>query len=60
MLKRARKNCDGFGNVSFKHANIMSLEYPDASFDKVVAANVIHLLDEPIKAMKELDECLVQ
>ncbi len=55
MLKRARKNCDGFGNVSFKQANIMSLEYPDASFDKVVAANVIHLLDEPIKAMKELD-----
>ncbi len=55
MLKRAVKNCAGSGNVSFKQTNIMALEYPDASFDKVVAANVIHLLDEPIKAVKELD-----
>ena len=28
---------------------------PDSSFDKVVAANVIHLLDEPYKALSELD-----
>ncbi len=55
MLKRAEKNCEGVCNVSFKQANILSLEYPDALFDKVVAANVIHLLDEPIKAMKEID-----
>ncbi len=55
MLKRAVKNCADSVNISFKQANIMALEYPDASFDKVVAANVIHLLDEPIKAVKELD-----
>ncbi len=55
MLKKAKKNCAGYSNVSFEQANIMSLEYSDESFDKVVAANVIHLLDEPIKAMKELN-----
>ena len=27
----------------------------DGQFDKVIAANVIHLLDEPFKALAELD-----
>ena len=55
MLKRAEKNCAAYGNVLFRQANILSLEYPDNSFDKVVAGNVIHLLDEPLKALNELD-----
>lgn len=33
----------------------MNLGYPDGSFDLVVAANVIHLLDEPYRALRELD-----
>ena len=41
--------------ASFEHADILHLDYPDESFDKVVAANVIHLLDEPLKALSELD-----
>lgn len=32
----------------------MNLEYQDEFFDKVVAGNVIHLLDEPYKALDEL------
>ncbi len=28
---------------------------PDESFDVVIAANVIHLLDDPYKALSELD-----
>ena len=55
MLKRAEKNCAAYGNVLFRQANILSLEFPDNRFDKVVAGNVIHLLDEPLKALKELD-----
>ena len=55
MLKKAAKNCDGFGNVSFSSADITALPFPDASFDKVVAGNVIHLLDEPVKALSELN-----
>lgn len=31
------------------------MKYPNESFDVVVAANVIHLLDEPYKALAELD-----
>ena len=54
MLKRARKNCRGKANISFMQADIMHLPFEDSSFDKVVAANIIHLLDEPMKALYEL------
>ena len=55
MLKRAAKKCSKINNVSIKQADITNLEYEDASFDKVVAGNVIHLLPEPEKALKELE-----
>ena len=54
MLKRARKNCRGIENINFVQADILNLAFDDSSFDKVVAANVIHLLDEPTKALCEL------
>lgn len=55
MLARAKKNCAAFGNIAFEQADITSLGYPDNSFDAVVAGNVIHLLDDPMKALRELD-----
>ena len=55
MIKRAEKNCSSYTNINFEYANIMSLKYPDDSFDKVIAGNVIHLLDEPLKALAELN-----
>ena len=55
MLKRARKKCSKFPNITFQMADIMSLNYADESFDVVIAANVIHLLDQPYKALAELD-----
>lgn len=55
MLKQASKNCRDLSNVKIKRANIMKLEYQDETFDKVVAGNVIHLLEEPNKALAELE-----
>ena len=55
MLCQTRKKCRAFSNVSVKFANIMEIEDDNDSYDVVVAANVIHLLDEPVKALKELD-----
>ncbi len=54
MLKKAQKNCRKYTNASFIKADIFSLPFKDNSFDKVMAANVIHLLDEPMKALSEL------
>ena len=55
MLKRTEKNCSAFTNVTFRQADILSLDFPASAFDKVVAGNVIHLLDEPLKALGELN-----
>ena len=55
MLRKAKNKCRNFQNATFEWANIQNLSYPDGSFNKVVAANVIHLLDEPLKALSELD-----
>ena len=55
MLNKAKKNCAVFQNITFSKADITALSYPDGSFDKVVAANVIHLLDNPLTALSELN-----
>ena len=55
MLKKAKKNCAAFHNITFAHADITALSYPDSSFDKAVAGNVIHLLDNPLTALNELN-----
>ena len=55
MLARARKKYGQYPHVRFEQADILHLPYPDARFDAVVAANVIHLLDNPHQALRELD-----
>jgi ubiquinone/menaquinone biosynthesis C-methylase UbiE len=54
MLKQASQKCCNFNNVTFQKADITHLDFADASFDKVVAGNVIHLLPEPENALAEL------
>ena len=55
MLKKAEKTCAAFHNITFSQADITALSYADGSFDKVVAGNVIHLLDNPLTALGELE-----
>ncbi len=55
MLKKAEKNCRSFRNITYAQADITALSFADGSFDKVVAANVIHLLDNPVTALHELN-----
>ena len=54
MLRQAAKKLRQFSNVEVLQADLTSLEFPDASFDAVVAGNVIHLLDDPRAALNEL------
>ena len=55
MLKRAKKKYGALPNVTFRQADILHLDEPDGQFDVVIAANVIHLLDEPYRALQELE-----
>ena len=55
MLKRAARKCRKYNNVSFRKEDITNIQCEDESYDKVVAGNVIHLLPEPDKALKELE-----
>lgn len=56
MLEKARKKCAdmGFDNVSFEERDIYNMPDKDETYDAVVAGNVLHLLDEPERAVKEL------
>jgi len=54
MIKQAERKLRKYPNVSVESADITHLSYPDESFDRVIAANVIHLLDDPAQALSEL------
>lgn len=55
MLRQAAKNCRDCDNITLRCADMTRLKCRDNRFDKVVAGNVIHLLDEPYAAVKELE-----
>ncbi|MCR5665968.1 MAG: class I SAM-dependent methyltransferase [Eubacterium sp.] len=54
MLKKAKKNLEQYGNTKVRRTDIMQIRCKDETFDKVVAGNVIHLLDQPKEALSEL------
>lgn len=56
MLKKAESKAaaKGIDNICFEARDIYSLKDEDESFDTVIAGNVLHLLPEPEKAVKEL------
>lgn len=56
MLAVAREKAETLGatNISFGKCDIYSINQPDNTFDTVIAGNVLHLLDDPEAALKEL------
>ena len=54
MLKVARTKARNISNISFETADLYSLSYEDNSFDIVIASQVLHLLDNPKKAIDEI------
>jgi ubiquinone/menaquinone biosynthesis C-methylase UbiE len=55
MLEQTSKKCREYNNVKIERADITQLKFHDNRFDKVVAGNVIHLLEKPYGAIKELE-----
>lgn len=54
MMKKAQHKLKNSSNIDWELADITALEQEDGTFDKVIAGNVIHLLDDPDKALGEL------
>jgi phosphatidylethanolamine/phosphatidyl-N-methylethanolamine N-methyltransferase len=55
---RGRIHTAGLHNVEVKDADAVALPFPDRSFDGVVAANVLHLLPDPGRALAEIRRVL--
>ena len=56
MLEKARKKAEkrGLANITFAQRDITALPDPDGAFDVVIAGNVLHLLNDPEPAVREL------
>lgn len=56
MLERTRRKSakKGIKNISFGERDIFSLPDDDNTYDISIAGNVLHLLEEPEKAVREL------
>ncbi|MCR5208979.1 MAG: class I SAM-dependent methyltransferase [Lachnospiraceae bacterium] len=54
MLLRAKQKLRKYKNIKFRYADVTKLKFRDECFDIVIAANVIHLLDDPDAALAEL------
>ena len=56
MLEKARQKSEkkGLRNITFAERNLLALPDEDNRYDVVIAANVIHLLDNPYAALAEL------
>ena len=56
MLSKAKKkaNAQGMDNITFEKRNIFALPDADETYDVVIAGNVLHLLDNPENAVREL------
>ena len=56
MLEKAKNNIASHGmeNVELMQMDAMSLDFPDDSFDSVVAAYVISVVPDPVKVLKEM------
>lgn len=61
MVHQARKRnaaAIAAGRVELRHADASALPYPDNSFDKVFAANVIYFWQDPLANLKEIQRVM--
>lgn len=56
MLEVAKKKAEKEGafHIGFEKRNIFHLDDPDETYDTVIAGNVLHLLDKPEDAVREM------
>ncbi len=57
MIATAKKS-EYASNIHFSCADMFDLPFEDNQFDTVIASNVLHIIPEPDKAMKEIKRVL--
>lgn len=58
MINVSREQLKGYENIKVEQANCFSLPYPDASFDTIFMANLLHIIPTPQKAVNEAKRVL--
>ena len=58
MLETARKTLAGAENITFQHADIQAIPYPDASFDVVIANMMLYHVPDLHKGLSEVRRVL--
>jgi len=58
MLKEARTHLQGFQNITIQKANGEDTCFPSERFDTVLIANLIHVVENPIKVLQESHQIL--
>jgi ubiquinone/menaquinone biosynthesis C-methylase UbiE len=53
MLELLRRRLDSVPNIEVRLADALRLDFADSSFDAVVIANLLHLLEDPTRALAE-------
>lgn len=53
MIRAAKQKRGHLDHVTFKQANALELQFDKESFDTVIMANLIHIIEDPEKAIKE-------
>ena len=53
MLEVARRQLEGFPNITVQKADCDNTAFPAEAFDTVVMINLIHVIDNPLNSLKE-------
>lgn len=53
MIEIARTRLEGFKNITVEKANCKNTSFPSGRFDTVFMANLIHVIENPQKALQE-------
>jgi ubiquinone/menaquinone biosynthesis C-methylase UbiE len=59
LASRAAQAADLGNRVRFEKADVHQIPYDDDSFDVVINTNMVHLVDDPVQMLNELERILV-
>jgi ubiquinone/menaquinone biosynthesis C-methylase UbiE len=61
LLRLAREAAEAEGageRVRFEHADVQQIPYDDDAFDVVLNANMVHLVEDPVAMLNEIEQVL--